>query len=534
MGAMLLLGIGAARWRRPQDIHTLEEWGVGGRAFGNWTTWFLLGGSMYSAYTFVAVPALTYGVGAMGFFAVPFATIVTPLSFVFTTRAWSVAHRHGFLTPGEFTAARFGSRGLGGAVALTGIVATMPYIAVQLASLQAVLRTAGMAGEWPLLAAVTIVSLSTFRSGLRAPALLSIAKDVLLGWVVVAALLVVAMSGGWGETFRKAGEHFAATPSKTDGLLLGGGSSQAAYVTLVVGSALSIFAYPHALTTMLAAKDRATVQRNAAAMPIYCLALGLMAMLGFFALSQGIQPIGRDLNTIMPQMFQGLFPPWSAGIALAAFGIAALIPAAVMSIAAANAFTRSIYRAYLRPAASPAEEARVSRWTSLVVKVGAVGCILLLDPAFSVDMQLIGGVIILQTIPAAFIGLVTNWFHRWALIAGLGAGLGVGVAQLYDIAQLGAGGVVVKAHFGGSITTVDGIPVYVGVVALLVNLAVAVFGTVVLRVLRVPAGRDRTRPDDYDADADDPMVKRLETLLDGLPSSPAGMHAASRGPRYRR
>ncbi|HTJ35358.1 MAG TPA: sodium:solute symporter family protein [Dactylosporangium sp.] len=532
MGVMLLLGIVASRWRRPQDIHNLEEWGVGGRAFGNWTTWFLLGGSMYSAYTFVAVPALTYGVGALGFFAVSFATITTPLSFVYSTRAWSVAHRHGFLSPGEFSAARFGSRALGAAVAVTGIVATMPYIAVQLASLRAVLQTVGMPGEWPLLAAVTVISLSTFRSGLRAPALLSIAKDVLLGWVVVAALLVVAMSGGWGETFRKAGEHFAATPSKTDGLLLGGSMGQTAYLTLVIGSALSIFAYPHALTTMLAAKDRATVQRNAAALPIYCMVLGLMAMLGFFALSQGVTPVSRDLNTIMPQMFQQLFPAWSAGIALAAFGIAALIPAAVMSIAAANAFTRSIYRAYLHPAATPAQEARVSRWTSLVVKLGAVGCILLLDPAFSVDMQLIGGVIILQTVPAAFLGLMTGWFHRLALIAGMVAGLGLGLVQLYRIPQLGAGGVVVKAHFGGSITTVDGIPVYVGIVALLVNLAVVVFGTIVLRLLGVRTGRDATRPDDYDADADDPMVKRLETLLDGLPSNPAGVHAAGRGQRY--
>jgi SSS family solute:Na+ symporter len=533
MGAMLLLGLVAARWRRPKDIHNLEEWGVGGRAFGNWTTWFLLGGSMYSAYTFVAVPALTYGVGAMGFFAVPFATITTPLSFIFTTRAWSVAHRHGFLTPGEFSAARFGSRGLGAAVAVTGILATMPYIAVQLASLRAVLQTVGIPGEWPLLAAVTIISLSTFRSGLRAPALLSIAKDVLLGWVVVAALLVVAMSGGWGDAFRKAGEHFAATPSKTDGLLLGGSSGQSAYLTLVIGSALSIFVYPHALTTMLAAKDRSTVQRNAAALPIYCLVLGLMAMLGIFALSQGITPAGRDLNTIMPQMFQNLFPSWSAGIALAAFGIAALIPAAVMSIAAANAFTRSIYRAYLRPAATPAEEARVSRWTSLVVKLGAVVCILLLAPTFSVDMQLIGGVIILQTIPAAFVGLLTGWFHRLALITGLAVGLGVGIVQLYNIPQLGAGGTVLKAHFGGSITTVDGIPVYVGVTSLLVNLAVVIVGTALLRLAGVRPGRDATRPDDYDADADDPMVKRLETLLDGLPANQAGVHAAGRGPRDR-
>jgi SSS family solute:Na+ symporter len=282
------------------------------------------------------------------------------------------------------------------------------------------------------------------------------------------------------------------------------------------------------MTTMLAAKDRATVRRNAAAMPIYCLALGLMAMLGFFAVSEGVRPLGGDLNTVMPQMFDQLFPPWSAGIAFAALGVAALIPAAVMSIAAANAFTRSIYRAYLHPKASPAAEARVSRWVSLGVKLGAAAFVLLLDPAFSVDLQLIGGVLILQTIPAGFIGLMTNWFHRWALAAGLGCGLLAGVVLLYRIPQLGPDGSVAKAHFGGAIEDLGGVPVYVGLVALLLNLVVAVIGTVVLRVLRTPAGIDATRKDDYVADVDDPMIKRLDDLLDGLPTVPAGAHARDR------
>jgi SSS family solute:Na+ symporter len=530
MVGLLLVGFGAARWRRPDDIHTLEEWGVGGRAFGNWTTWFLLGGSLYSAYTFVAVPALTYGVGAMGFFAVPFSIICAPLFFIIATRSWSVSHRHGFLSPGEFAAARFGSRGLGAAVAITGIVATMPYVAVQLVSLQAVLRTAGISGEWPLLIGVTVLSLTTFRSGLRAPALLSIAKDILLLWVVLAAVLIVAMSGGWTEAFRLAGDRFAATPSPADGLLLDD-AGQTAFLSLILGSALAIFAYPHAMTTMLAAKDRATVRRNAAALPIYCLALGLMAMLGFFALGGGVRPLDGDLNTVMPRMFHELFPPWSAGIAFAALGVAALIPAAVMSIAAANAFTRSIYRAYLRPDASPAAEARVSRWTSLGVKFGAVGFVLLLDPTFSVDLQLIGGVIILQTIPAGLIGLMTSWFHRWALVAGLGTGLAVGVAMLYRIPQLGPTGAVVKAHFGGAIDSVGGVAMYVGLVALAANLIVAAVGTILLRLFRVPVGFDATRPEDYSADADDPMVKRLDDLLDGLPRTMAGTHARDRRTR---
>ncbi|WP_435827455.1 sodium:solute symporter family protein [Actinoplanes philippinensis] len=522
MTGVVLLGFGAARWRRPADPYHLEEWSVGGRAFGNWTIWFLLGGSMYSAYTFIAVPALTYGVGAIGWFAVPFAIVTTPLTFIFTTRAWSVARRHGFLTHSEFAAARFGSPGLGALVAVTGILATIPYVAVQLISLQAVLRTVGFGGEWPLLAAVSLVSICTFRSGLRAPALLSVVKDALLAWMLITAALMVAMYGGWSSAFRGASARFAATPNPADGLLLPE-TGHLGFITLVVGSALAIFAYPHALVGMLAAKDRDTVRRNAAALPVYCMALGLMAMLGIFALARGVTPADGDLNTVVPRLIHEYFPSWSAGVAYAALSIAALIPAAVMSIAAANAFTRSLYRTYLRPDATASSEAWVSRWVSLIVKFGAAALILAVDPAFSVDLQLIGGVLILQTIPAVFLGLLTGWFHRAALTAGLISGLVTGLIMLWDIPKVDATGRVVAEHFGGSSWSIgDGRSVYVGVVALAVNLVVTVAITLLARAAGVRDGDDTTRPDDYHADAGDPYLKRLDELIDGLPTGGSG------------
>jgi SSS family solute:Na+ symporter len=538
LGTMSLAGFAAARWRRPAgSIHDLEEWGVGGRAFGNWVTWFLLGGSMYSAYTFVAVPALTYGVGAIGFFAIPFAIICAPVAYIWSTRVWSVAHARGYVTNAEFVRDRYGSRTLALFVAITGIAATIPYISVQLVSLKALFETLGVQGDWPLLVAIGLMSATTFRSGLRAPALLSIAKDVLLIWVVLSAVLVVAMSGGWGATFDLSAARFKVTPNPTDGLILGA-HGQIGYLTLVIGSAFSIFAYPHALTAILAAKDRATVKRNSAALPIYALALALMALLGFFAISEGIVPLGSnftkgvtgDLNTITPELFHGLFPPWSAGIAYAAIAVAALIPAAVMAISAANLFTRAIYREYIRPNASRREEANVSRWTSLLVKFGAAALLLFIDPSFSTELQLLAGALVVQIIPAAFVGLVTPWFHRWALIVGMIAGLGASLYMLYNTPQLSGTGKVVVAHFGGSSWPLSRLgidsqsTVYAGLLALLLNFAVAIVLTALLRLFNLGIGVDRTHPDDYYADADDPMIKRLDDLLDGLPRPPQGAH----------
>ena len=138
-----VLGFVAARWRRA-DLDHLDEWGLGGRSFGGWVTWFLLGGDLYTAYTFVAVPALVYGAGALGFFAVPYTIIVYPLVFLVAPRLWSVVApprlRHaGRLRPRPL---RLGDARAG--VAITGIVATMPYIALQLVGIEAVLKAMGI------------------------------------------------------------------------------------------------------------------------------------------------------------------------------------------------------------------------------------------------------------------------------------------------------------------------------------------------------------------------------------------------------
>src|SRR5689334_9410074 len=250
-GAVTMLGFAAARWRRPDSIHSLEEWGLGGRAFGNWVTFFLLSGDLYTAYTFVAVPTLVFGVGAAGFFPAPFLVIVYPIFFVAMSRFWSVSHVHGFVTSAEFVRARFGSRALSLCVALTGILATMPYIALQLVGIEAVFRLIGLPSGWPLAIAFGVLAMYTYNSGLRAPALISIVKDSLILWTVVMALLVVATRlGGWHLIMNAAQQKFAASPTKSDGLLLNPGG-QLNYVTLALGSAMALFLYPHTLTGVL-------------------------------------------------------------------------------------------------------------------------------------------------------------------------------------------------------------------------------------------------------------------------------------------
>src|SRR3954452_973235 len=191
---LAVMGFMASRWRSGDTMEHLDEWGLGGRKFGGWITWFLVGGDLYTAYTFVAVPALMFGAGALGFYALPYTVVLYPVVFLPVLRLWSVSRVHGYVTPADFVRGRYGSSLLAFLVAVTGIVATMPYIALQLVGLEAVLRTmglngSGIAGHLPLLVAFVILAVYTYQSGLRAPALIAFVKDILIYVVILVAVV---------------------------------------------------------------------------------------------------------------------------------------------------------------------------------------------------------------------------------------------------------------------------------------------------------------------------------------------------------
>ncbi|MEO7058279.1 MAG: sodium:solute symporter [Lapillicoccus sp.] len=530
-----VMGFYAARWRRPTSMESLDEWGLGGRSFGTWVTWFLLGGDLYTAYTFVAVPAAMFSAGAVsGFFAVPYTIVLYPIIFVFMSRLWSVSHRHGYVTPADFVSGRHGSRGLSLAIAVTGFVATMPYIALQLVGIQAVLEVAGVGGggnviaaDAPLFVAFIILAIYTYTSGLRAPAIIAFVKDILIYLVIIVAVIYLPSKfGGWTHIFDVAEAKGTASvaAAKASGkpsvfTFLPGGQQYWAYASLALGSAMALFMYPHSITATLSSKSRNTIRRNAAILPAYSFVLGLLALLGWIAIAAGTKPIGlngkANPQLIIPQLFEDSFPAWFAGIAFAAIAIGALVPAAIMSIAAANTFTRNIYKEWLKPDATPKQEAQVSKIASLVVKGFALIFVLVMDKQNAINLQLLGGIWILQTFPSIVFSLYTRWFHRWGLLLGWAVGMIYGTAKAYGVAS------AATPHFGGSLAPVEGWGTlgYIAITAFALNVVVAAVATLVLRAMKVPAGTDVTIPADYFADEGDPRVVRLPaTPAESTPS----------------
>lgn len=480
-----VLGFIASRWKKA-DLNHLHEWGLGGRRFGTVITWFLLGGDMYTAYTVVAVPALVFAVGAYGFFALPYTIIVYPIFFALMPRLWNVCRRHEYVTIADFAHGRYGDHWLALAVALTGVLATMPYIALQLVGMQVVFEAMGFGAlkegaEIALIVAFIVLALYTYTSGLRAPALIAFVKDAMIYIFVIAAIAIIpAQLGGYGTIFDAAKTAFAAKGGAT-GLLLQPGQAMA-FASLALGSAFALFLYPHVVTGTLAASSPNTIRRNAMLLPAYSVTLGLIALMGYMAIAAKVDAKGV---AIVPALILQSFPEWFSGFCFAAIALGALVPAAIMSIGAANLVTRNVWRPYINRNMSAKQETAVAKITSLAVKLGALAFVVFLPLEYAINLQLLGGIWMLQVFPAIVFGLYTHWFRARALLAGWALGMTLGTTLS---AMQGMKPTYPLPEFGS---------VYIGMIALIANAVFAALITAIADRLALARKLDATLALDY-------------------------------------
>jgi solute:Na+ symporter, SSS family len=490
--AITVIGMLASRWRRG-DLGQLDEWGLAGRRFGGFVTWFLQGGSIYTTYSFIAVPALVFGEGVIGFYALPYLVLAYLVMYLVFPRLWSQAKARNYVTAADFVRDRFNSPPLAVVIALTGIVAMIPYVALQVYGIEICLSEIGLPVEVSLIIATTVLALITYVSGLRAAALISIAKDVLIWTTVLAAVTYLpARLGGFSHIFDVTPPSKITLPR----------DQYAAFSTLAVGSALALYLYPHTFTGSLSASSPRVTRLNASTLPIYTIMLGLLALLGYVGIAAKVAPSPHyGDNIVVPALIQTYFPPWFAGFGLAAIAIGALVPASVMSIAAGSLFGRNVYREiagrhrariHQRTAAAvpppsaqqaapdgktpAAKETRYCKYASFAIKFLAVGFILLVPATFVINFQLAGGVWILQTLPAVFLASFLPWLDWRAVLAGWATGMTWGTYLL------------AASRFSTSMTTLPAIGshtgLYIGIPTVTANLAIALAGSGILIAAR--------------------------------------------------
>jgi SSS family solute:Na+ symporter len=251
------------------------------------------------------------------------------------------------------------------------------------------------------------------------------------------------------------------------------------------------------MTAILSANSGHAIRRNAAILPGYSFMLGLLAMIGLFVIAGGIADMPAyahgfkqyGSNFAVPALILDVFPSWFVGVVFAAIAIGALVPAAIMSIAVANLYTRNIHREFVNPNPTDKQEAQMAKWVSLVAKLGALIFILFVPTKYAIQLQLLGGIWIIQTLPAVMLGVYTRWFNDWALLLGWAVGTAAGTAmaiasKLTPTFALSLGGYT--------------FPGYSALYTVILNLSIAAVLTPVFNGMRAAgAPADATVPADY-------------------------------------
>lgn len=482
----VFLGFWGGRWRKG-DLNDLGEWALAGRRLGTTLVWFLVGADLYTAYTFISVPSGVYagifgvpGTGSFYFFAVPYVALTFGLAIVVMPKLWRVAHEKGYITAADFVRGTFDSRTLAMLVAVVGIIAELPYIALQIVGMQAVL-TAMIQGvgdvttisEVSLVVAFIVLAAFTYTSGLRGATLTAVMKDILIFLGIIGVLAVIVSSGGFGSAFAAASASKAVLPTLPVGL------TNAYWSTFLV-SALALYLYPHAVNGVLSAQDPEKVRKSTSLLPFYGLGLGALAMFGVLVYGDSAAmtflhqyPAASQGVLVVPALILSTLPSWFAGVALLGIFIGGLVPAAIMAISQANLLTRNIVREF-RPNMTPKGETQVSKWASVVFKFIALGFVFVVATTYAIQLQLFGGIMIVQTLPAVFIGLFTKRLNKYSLITGLLAGEVVGI-YLMEL----------KNNFSIWHYSTYALPsplgiLYIGLVALAINLAIVAVGSLAM------------------------------------------------------
>ncbi|MHB8396713.1 MAG: sodium:solute symporter family protein [Thermoplasmataceae archaeon] len=501
----IVLGFMSYRWRKG-NLAELSEWALVGRKLGPYLAWFLVGADLYTAYTFIAVPAGMFGSGALYFFAVPYVMATFAVAIVTMSALWKKSRENNYVTAVDFVKDRFNSRTLAILIAVTGIVAELPYIALQIVGMRAVLvamfysyADVNLLSEIGLIVSFILLAAFTFWSGLRGATLTAIMKDVIiLSSVIVIIIYVPLHYGGFANAFASMGHYSTISPVTHKAVPVSSAvyatlspTLYSGYISLFILSALALYLYPHAVNGVLSSRDVKAVRYSSALLPLYGIGLGIIALFGILiyavpaamhmvAPSGNIAASSTDGALVVPALIVTTLPGWFAGYALLGIFIGGLVPAAIMAISQANLLTRNVIGEFRK--LTPEQETRIAKWASVIFKFIALGFVFIVPATYAIQLQLLGGILIAQTLPPVFIGLFTKWLNKYGLILGWIAGIASGLFFVISA----------NLKFGYLFTSLMASPfglLYVAMAALAINIAVAFLVSLVIKVIEKTSGK---------------------------------------------
>ncbi|MCG2891957.1 MAG: sodium:proton antiporter [Vulcanisaeta sp.] len=472
VGLTVVAGFLGSKWRAP-DFSKIAEWSIGGMKFGSFIVWFLMGADIYTAYSLIAVPGAAYSLGGFILYSVVYGSVSYPFLYIVATKFYRIAKRRGYITAGDYVRDRFDSRVLSLLISLTGIIAMLPYIALQIVGIRYVLDAMGFPVIPSFIIAYIIVALFVALSGLRGPALSSLIKDAVLWAVILTVVIALGIRfNGFGPIFAKLGPSHYLIPSK---LMVG-------YITLAFGSGISWLLFPNLLVGLLGSKSEDIIKKNSIFLPFYQVWLVFLAIMGLVALAENLVP-SRVSSLAFPSVLNAYFPSTFVAIAFAGIVIGSMIPAGLQSLGAANLIARNIYLDFINRRASERQQVFWGRVAVFIMIVASL--IFAIVPAASgliFYLLTFSYAWLLQTLPAIILSMYWYDLDKYSVAAGWAVGTGL---VTYGLATVKFASSLLPWFYN----------MYVGLLGLIVNLAVMLIVHAVVKALKVKVSSRLTLQD---------------------------------------
>jgi solute:Na+ symporter, SSS family len=408
---------------------TPQEYVVGGRGFGTIFLWVLLGGEIYTSFTFLGAAGWAYGFGAPAYYIIAYGAIGYAIGYFLLPSLWRFGKANDLLTAPDLLRARYGSQSLEIMSAIVHVVAVIPYVTLQLSALQIFLTFAGRGKVDPQTGAILsflVILAFVFITGLRGTAWVSIVKDVL----VIGALLFVGVAipirffgspaAMFDQLIRLHPEH----------LILGAATSSKGtiwYLSTVLLTGTGFFMGPQSVAATFSARDEGALRRNAALLPFYQALFPLVFFAGFTALLIVPGLKGPQVDQSFLSVIVRYYPPWVLGVVTAAGTLCALVPSTALLLGAGSIVSKNLVGD--RFGLAPSDNRRVLTTRILVLFIGLLALLLWLTYKTTlVSLLLLYYNGVSQFAPAIMLGFTWKRTNLWGASAGIIVGI---VVALY-------------------------------------------------------------------------------------------------------
>jgi SSS family solute:Na+ symporter len=415
------------RGRGAMDV---ERWSVGGRRLGVIIVWLLMGGEIYTTFTFLGASGWAYSRGAPAFYILAYGTIGYIISFFLLPPVWRMAKRHGLHTQPDFFLVRYDSPALGSLAVVIAVVSIIPYLQLQLAGLGMIVEIASagaISSNVAIVVAFAATCVFVYTSGIKGIAWVAIIKDItmLVAVGVIGFGLPAMYFGGIGKMFAEVirqHPHHLILPGSTTTMGVGW------TVSTILLTGMGFYCWPHTFASAYSAKDDRTLRRNAIIMPLYQIPVLLVFVVGFTALL--VIPGLKTPDTALLALVTKSYPRWFAGFIGGAGAVTAMVPAGMLVLGAATLMAKNLYRPLRKAAVGEEHLMRATRTFMLLIAVAALA-LALWSPNELVRLLILGYDGVAQLFPAIVLGVFARRVTASPVIAGLVAGILVVIGLIW-------------------------------------------------------------------------------------------------------